>query len=264
MTLKTFIFFNILPFINNLLRPLSLKLTTIRTPNRSFTDFFSHLASLHYQIQTVIDVGVGRGTETLYKGTQGAFYYLIEAVPDTRGHVANIAKKLGGIFFNVAAGKEHGQVEFYLHDDITGSSLLKQLEDDERINGTLITVPMERLDVLLPKEIKRPSLLKVDTQGLEIDVIKGAHGLLNSIDIVILEASFHKFRQGAPEIADVIGYMNGLGYVPYEILEGHYRSIDNALAQVDLVFVRKDSILRENETFFSAGQVDKYLKSGVV
>ncbi len=38
--------------------------------------------------------------------------------------------------------------------------------------------------------------------------------------------------------------MSGKGYRVYDILEGHNRPLDKALAQVDILFVKKDGILR--------------------
>ncbi len=264
MTFKEFAYHKIIPAINALLKCVSLKLTTRQTPNRNFTEFFKHLDRLGFRFKTVIDVGVGNGTESLYRGTSGARYHLIEAVPDTHGTVKSIAARLNADFHNVAAGDTDGEVQFFQHADVTGSSLLKQLECDTRINGELISVPMRRLDTLLKMPIERPCLLKVDTQGAELSVLKGAEGLLDKIDLILLEVSFHQFREGAPEIGDVMEYMKKIGYVPYEILEGHYRSLDNALAQVDIAFVKSDSLLRENKTFFSPTQVAEYLSSGKV
>lgn len=262
MNIKEFVYFKVFPVINAVLRPLSLKLSTTRTPNRNFTEFFAHLSHIDYRFKTVIDVGVGNGTETLYRGTAGAKYFLIEAVPDTKGVVKAISQRLNATLFNVAAGKQSGTVEFYQHADVTGSSLLKQLESNERLNGELISVPMEPLDALIPNDIAQPALLKIDTQGAELDVLEGAKNSLANIDMIILEVSFHQFREGAPEVSDVVCYMREIGFVPYEILEGHYRSLDNALAQVDIVFVKNESILRKDKAFFSEKQVDQYLGQG--
>lgn len=66
-------------------------------------------------------------------------------------------------------------------------------------------------------------------------------------------------------IAERLGamfYNASVGYVPYEVLEGHYRSLGNALAQVDMAFVKHDSVLRKDGVFFSAEQVQQYLESG--
>lgn len=262
MNVKTYIYFKIIPAINRVLRIFSLKLVTSRTPNRNFEEFFRHLRNLNYQIKTVIDVGVGNGTESLYKGVGSAQYYLVEPVPDTKGVVQKIANKLNAKFFNVAASDTDGEIEFYLHADVTGSSALKQIEQDDRINGNLIRVPAKRLDSIITDTLPHPCLLKIDTQGSELGVLKGAEGVLEQIDLIVCEVSFHQFRHGAPEIADIIIRLKEYGYVPYEILEGHYRSVDNALAQVDIVFVKIDSSLRKVKSFFSDLQAAKYVETG--
>ncbi len=262
MNIKAFVYFKLLPAINRILRFFSLKLVTSRTPNRNFEEFFRHLRSVNYQIKTVIDVGVGNGTESLYAGVGAAQYYLVEPVPDAKKVVQKIADRLNAKFFNVAASDVDGEIEFYLHGDVTGSSTLKQIEQDGRINGQLIRVPCRRLDSIITESIQSPCLLKIDTQGAELSVLEGAYGILEHIDAIVCEVSFHQFRHDAPEVADVILRFKEYGYVPYEILEGHYRSIDNALAQVDIVFVKDDSPLRKYKSFFSDKQVAKYIDSG--
>lgn len=264
MLFKNFVYFKILPAINRLLRLVSLKLVTSRTPNRTFEEFFRHLQGLNYRLKTVIDVGVGNGTNSLYRGVGAADYYLVEPVPDTKGIVKNIADRLNAKFFNVAASDTDGETQFYLHDDVTGSSTLKQVEKDTRINGTKIKVPANRLDSIITGTLRSPCLLKIDTQGNELAVLKGTEGILDQVDVIICEVSFHQFRQGAAEVTDVVIRLKDYGYVMYEILEGHYRSIDNAMAQVDVVFIKSSSPLRSVKSFFSEEQVDAYLKAGVL
>ena len=87
---------------------------------------------------------------------------------------------------------------------------------------------------------------------------------MERIDLIVCEVSFHQFRHEAPEVADVIVFLKNYGYVPYEILEGHYRSVDNALAQVDIVFIKTDSPLRTVKTFFSNAQSAEYILSGTL
>ena len=99
----------------------------------------------------------------------------------------------------------------------------------------------------------------VRRRGVEFEVLAGATGLLDQIDVVIIEASIHEFRPGAPEFHDSVIRMAELGYRGFEILERHYRSADGAPAQVDLAFVRNDSTLRAEKAFFTAAQAKRYL-----
>ena len=253
----------ILPIINRFLKILSLKLVTLRTPNRDFTAFFVHLKKRGFYFQTIIDVGVGFGTPALYKANPNAQFYLIEPVPTAKNILESYAKKMNAIIFNVAAGAEENTIRFFVHEDVTGSSALPQLEGNF-LDGDSVMVPVKRLDNLITGPLKRPCVLKIDTQGSELAVLSGASGILDQIDVILIEVSFHEFRQGAPEVHDIVIKMADLDFRCYEILEGHYRSVDNALAQVDMVFVRANSSLRAVKSFFSPEQAKQYLHSGLV
>lgn len=256
--LKDALVHRVLPVINRLAAPSRLKVVTRNTPNRSFTEFLRHLARLDFAPKTIIDVGVAFGSPGLHEIIPGATYYLIDPVPHLAPLLGHMARRLGGMAFNVAAGSYDGEMPFFVHADTSGSSAYRQQEGPE-IDGEEVTVSVRRLDTLLPRDLAGPVLLKVDTQGAELDVIEGAAGLLDRIDIVIVEASFHEFRCGAPEFGDVVAAMKGVGFVVYEILEGHYRCLDNAMAQVDLAFVKADSPLRRHKHSFSSGQLAAYL-----
>ncbi|BCA94927.1 methyltransferase FkbM [Legionella antarctica] len=246
------------PMVNRMLSPLRLKLQPKSSPNRSFSEFISHLKRINFHVQTVIDVGIAFGTPAFYKSLPEAKFYLIEPVPQCKPLLEKLEHTIGATCFNVAAGSKDGEIKFFVHPDISGSSSLRQWEG-EVFDGESVTVPLKKLDSLIPKSINRPSLLKIDTQGNELDVLAGAKELLEVVDVVIIETSFHEFRKGAPEIHEIISTMADLGYRCYEILEGHYRAIDNALAQVDIAFVKQDSTLRSSKCFFSEQQLSKYI-----
>ncbi len=260
MRIREFVRSRILPKINFVLKALSLKLVPASTPNRDFSAFIAHLKSVGTEFKTVIDVGVAFGTPGLYDGLKsgGTKFYLVEPVPGCAPVLQKYERELGATTFNVAAGAEDGTISFNVHSDVSGSSAFAQWEGAE-MDGETVTVPLRRLDTLIPGPLARPVLLKVDTQGSELLVIDGAAGLLDQIDVIILECSFHQFRKDAPEFNEIVVRMHQLGFACYETLEGHYRSLDNAMAQVDLVFVPNDSSLRKERGFFSTEQTREYL-----
>jgi len=258
--LKEFIRSRVLPPINAVLRGVALKLVPASSPNRDFPAFINHLKNVGVEFKTVIDVGVAFGTPGLYDGLKrgGTKFYLVEPVPGCAPILQKYERELGATTFNVAAGAEDGTISFNVHADVSGSSTFDQWEGAE-MDGETVTVPLRRLDTLIPGPLARPVLLKVDTQGSELLVIDGAAGLLDQIDAIILECSFHQFRKNAPEFNEIVVRMNQLGFACYETLEGHYRSLDNAMAQVDLVFVPVASDLRKERGYFSAEQARNYL-----
>lgn len=248
----------LLPAINKIAGLVSLKVVPKTTPNRDFPAFFAHLRRLGVEFASVIDVGIAFGSPTIYASTPKARFYLVEPVPSCKPLLDELARQLDAQTFNVAAGSADGAMDFYVHPDVSGSSAYRQHEG-EFFDGQRVSVPVRRLDSIIPTPLARPSLLKIDTQGAELEVLTGATGLLDQIDVVIIEVSFHEFRQGAPEFHDIVIRMAELGYRGYEILEGHYRAADGALAQVDLAFVRSDSTLRAEKAFFTAAQAKRYL-----
>ena len=258
MKLKEVVRSKVLPVVNAVIRWTGLKVVPASSPNRDFPAFLQHVSEQGMRFNTLIDVGVAFGTPGLYDSLKGAALFLIEPVPSAAATLKGFELTHGAVTFNVAAGAEDGAIPFNVHDVISGSSALSQWEG-EHMDGEQVVVPVRRLDHIIPAGFPRPCLLKVDTQGYELEVLAGASGILDQIDAIILEVSFHQFRKGAPEFNAIVAKMEALGFACYETLEGHYRAVDNAMAQVDLVFVPKDSPLRQERGYFSAEQAKRYL-----
>jgi FkbM family methyltransferase len=244
--------------INRVLEIFGLRLLRTNAPVRDFGLFFKHLKSLGFDIRTVIDVGVAFGTPPIYRAFPDAKYFLVEPVAECRPVLEKLKQRLDAEYFLVAAGAENGEVTFNVHDDVSGSSLYSQTEG-KALDGQARSVPMRRLDSLLPETLQHPVFLKVDTQGAELEVLKGLGKRIVEIDLLVLETTMMPLRHGIPQFADIIRFCDDAGFAVYDMLEGHMRALDGALAQIDVAFVRKDSVLRSNTSFFSADQLADYL-----
>jgi len=55
-------------------------------------------------------------------------------------------------------------------------------------------------------------LIKIDVQGAELDVLKGAENVLSNKPDLIVEAQFTNYNQGAPKFDDVDKFLTDLGY----------------------------------------------------
>jgi FkbM family methyltransferase len=245
--------------INRVLEKVGLRLMRTNAPVRNFDLFFKHLKSLGYECRTVIDVGVAFGTSPIYDAFPSAKYFLDEPVAECRPVLEQLKLRLDAEYFLVAAGAEDGEVMFNVHDDISGSSMFSQVEG-KSLDGQARPTPMRRLDSLLPEDLTHPVFLKIDTQGAELEVLKGLGSRIGEIDLMILETTMMPVRHGIPQFADVVCFCDEAGFAVYDVLEGHMRALDGALAQIDLAFVRKDSPLRSQAAFFSPDQLADYLK----
>ncbi|MBT6489076.1 MAG: FkbM family methyltransferase [Deltaproteobacteria bacterium] len=102
-----------------------------------------------------------------------------------------------------------------------------------------VTLPMKKLDTLLSQQglsTTPVDLLKIDVQGAEIDVLKGATETLKSGPFVLLETQVLEYNKGAPMMADVISFMSSIGYQPCDVFEMHYLPNTQMLNQVDILF----------------------------
>ncbi|MFN9709928.1 MAG: FkbM family methyltransferase [Bacteroidota bacterium] len=99
----------------------------------------------------------------------------------------------------------------------------------------------ESLDALLERRsLPSPDFIKLDVQGFELEVLKGGENALKTAEFCLLEVSLLDIGN-EPLLNDVLSFMNNRGFQAYDICQLMRRPYDNALYQIDLLFIRKDS-----------------------
>lgn len=217
---------------------------------RSICESYSLLKKIGFQPETVIDVGVASGTTQLYKAFSDSYFLLIEPLKEFESYLKLILERYKGSYVMAAAGSHSGQVTFNVHDDhLMGSSVYKESMGTQA-DGHEVTVPMIRIDdIVKKKRLNGPFLIKADVQGAELDALNGATHVLIEAEVVVLEASLFEFMKGAPQFFDVVSYMKSRDFVVYDIILGWNRPLDNALGQVDIVFVKDNGIFRQDHSY---------------
>ncbi len=220
----------------------------------SMRDALEHIASLGFVPGTVLDVGVANGTDDLYQAFPGSRHFLIEPLEEFRPNLEKICGKYNAEYVIAAASNACGKVKINVHPDLYGTSLLKE-EEGAMIDGVEREVPTITIDELSNDEaFQAPYVIKIDAQGGEIQVLDGATEALNKTELVILEVSLHGFFIGGPQFTDVINYMKKRGFVVYDIFDGRNRPLGDALAQVDIAFVKEDGPFRHDKAFCTPSQ----------
>ncbi|MEO6981194.1 MAG: FkbM family methyltransferase, partial [Mucilaginibacter sp.] len=87
----------------------------------------------------------------------------------------------------------------------------------------------------------------IDTQGYELEILKGGEKTLAHAEFVLLEVSFLDIYINCPLITDTVSFMKQRGFVVYDICTLMKRPLDNALFQADFLFVKEDSVFRKNK-----------------
>lgn len=206
---------------------------------------------------TVFDVGAAFGDWSA--ACAGVFprarYVLLEPLTEYRPILDARAAKIGNAtVVNAAASNVSGTTTFNVHEDLVGSSLLKETEGGN-VDGVERTVPTSRVDdVARSHSLRGPFLLKVDVQGAELAVLEGATEVLRNTTAVVVEVSFLDFFLGGASFADVVKHMSARGFVVHDIFGLMRRPVDHALAQADLLFIRKDAPVRAELGFATPTQ----------
>jgi len=101
-----------------------------------------------------------------------------------------------------------------------------------------LRVETHRLDTLVASsDLDRPTLLKIDVQGTELDVLTGATGLLGDVDTILVECSFVELYTGQALADAVLSFLHRHDFRLVQIL---WPTLDRggAVLQADMVFER--------------------------
>jgi FkbM family methyltransferase len=105
---------------------------------------------------------------------------------------------------------------------------------------------MQTIDAVLRTHIglKAPDFLKLDVQGYELEVLKGARDAISQVSVILAEVNLIDIHKGAPLLDEFILFLRDRAFVTYDICGLARRPLDQALWQADFIFVQRDSVLR--------------------
>jgi FkbM family methyltransferase len=193
--------------------------------------------------ETVIDVGVGHGTDPLYKAFPSAYFILIEPINEYQSSINEILAKYEGTVYYKAVGQKRGTLELDVDlDNLELSSLFERTKLTETKGHRVEKrkIEMATLDGLLnpPNNLERPLILKIDTEGNELNVLKGAGLLLESTDFVIVEASIAKRFENSYEFDELITFMAEKGFKLFSILSITHLAEEIRPRFADVIFAK--------------------------
>ncbi len=216
-------------------------LERIRQPN--FVDIMTKL-----DIDSVIDVGANAGQyvsdirELGYRGRIVSF----EPIREVYQRLCEAARKDNRWeVHNFALGEKAGEQSINVSEDTVFSSFkrpdayLTQTFSASNLARTE-TVKMIRLEDFLNEhpEIGKSAYLKIDTQGFELEVLKGAGSWLPRIKALQLELPMRRLYDDQPSWIAMVEWLAGKGFQVAMAKENNYDRATMSLLELDVVFVR--------------------------
>ena len=192
-----------------------------------------------YRINCVYDIGANDGswTAVMSKLFPDAQFFMFEANPSLR------KPNLDHGWFNVVLSDlDNREIIFHstnYHDcNNTGDSYYQEETLFYPGNHQKRRLQTRSLDSFISQsKIPLPEIIKIDTQGSEIDIFLGAKEALNQCKMVLTEAPIIAYNKGAPKLHQYIEVLREYDFIPVGVDQCHI--IDNTLTQIDIVFLKK-------------------------
>jgi FkbM family methyltransferase len=196
---------------------------------------------------TVLDVGANRGQFALFAAHRFPRAELLsfEPLPGAHRSLRRALRDHPALrVYDVALTARAGSSELGVARDDDSSSLLPPTATQvaawpasEVVQRSVVRTA--RLDDELAGQVLRhPILLKIDVQGTELEVLRGADFRLGEIESVLVECSFVEMFVGQALADEVVGFLYGRGFRLASFCSPTWDR-DGRCLQADLLFERR-------------------------
>jgi FkbM family methyltransferase len=169
-----------------------------------------YLKTMQNEPKVIYDIGasVQHWTRKAKEVWPNANYYLIDAAKSVEPFLQTDPYAIA-----VLSDTDGKIVDFYEDaNNPGGNSYYKETTGafTETHKQRRVTATLDQL--VFQNGWKLPELIKLDVQGAEVDVLKGAKNTIMTCKDIILEAQHTNYNEGAPKINQVIEFMESIGY----------------------------------------------------
>ena len=194
----------------------------------------------------ILDVGAHTGQ--FYSWAKNVWpnsiIWMIEANEVHESVLQSITENNNDNYFIATLGDKERDVKFYTRSDkpqTEGASYYKESNYWD-IPHLVMEIPkkLQTLDELFEGGSEF-QLVKLDTQGSELDILRGGENLCKKADVIILEVSYVEYNEGAPLAEEAIEFMKDYGYSNYIEIGEHYSmepQWKDRIVQKDLCFYK--------------------------
>lgn len=212
--------------------------------------FCSILKSIDFEPNHIVDIGANHGTWTreLLKYFPDCYYTMIEPQQHLKESIKDILLLHPKVsFYAVGAGKEESSLLFTIHERDDSSSFRYSQEEAEKKGLKQIEIPVITLNQFIKtKNLPIPEVIKIDAEGLDIDVLEGCEDFFGTTEIFLVEAGIVN-KKFTNSFLKVINFMNESGYRLFDITDLNRPFKSNVLWLAELVFIKKGGIIDLNK-----------------
>jgi FkbM family methyltransferase len=213
--------------------------------NNLLRTFFLNLKAIGFIPKHIIDVGANHGSwtrETL-KYFPDSYYTLVEPQSWLKESFQDILGKNEKVdYYPVGAGAQEGTFKFTIVNRDDSCSFRYTEAEAKEAGFEQVELPVETLNAIVSKsDFPFPDMVKIDAEGLDIEVLKGANNLFGKTEIFLVEVAVVN-KNLKNTCLEVIKFMELNGYTLFDITDLN-RPFGNCLWLMELVFVLKNGVV---------------------
>lgn len=209
-------------------------------------NFYNSLHRIGYLPNHIVDIGANHGTWTRHAlgHFPNASVTMIEPQGWLRESVDDLLRTNIKVQFHaVGAGEKKGQFKFTIVDRDDSCSFRYSEEEAIAMGYRQVEVPVVTLnDFLAEHNLNTPDIIKIDAEGLDIDVLKGASNYFSKTEIFMVEAAVMN-KMFTNDVLTMLEFMHKAGYKLFDITDINRTQKQNALWLVELVFIKRNGFI---------------------
>lgn len=191
-----------------------------------------------HSFKTVVDVGASNGcwTVSCRQYFPHCQYLLFEAQPVHEPALRQLQQNHQNVQYVLkAAGESAGDLFFNAEDPFGGQASYQPYAAHN------LRVPVTTVDEeIKARQCPGPYLVKLDTHGFEVPILKGAARTIEQTEVIVMECYNYRIAPECLLFPEMCQYLAKSGFRCVDLVDPLYRPYDNSFWQMDLVFIKDD------------------------
>lgn len=205
------------------------------------TESFLELIQKGIRITYVLDIGVQFGTKELMETFPNAHHILVEPAIEYHEGIRQAYRHIPHTLIGSACGEKSGQAYLNIYDQSNSGNVTHTSISSIPISTSNRTIEILTISDIIDtyKHVQGESLLKVDVDSIELEILQGAGNCLDAFSVIAVECPISIDNS---QFFERINYLSGKGFELWDIVDMcYYRG---CLSQVDAIFISKEAIAK--------------------
>lgn len=215
------------------------------SPNAAVARLLTSLKDIGMAPRHIVDIGANHGgwSRTALSIFPEVYLSIFEPQKRLKEHLADLERNPNVKIHYKGAGDFNGIAPFTFHDRDDSCSFIYVKEDAQERGFIQSEIEICKLDTVMRNcEFGTVDILKIDAEGLDLQVLDGAGKTLRKTEVVLVEASVSNPDYPNSALA-VIKKMDYLGFRLFDLTDLNRTPNRKLLWLVEAVFVRKGSTI---------------------